>query len=87
MDELQLPGMLGPFDRWNAHAEYWHRTGWTLTLRHKHDREALNCTHVVTLEGLSSDELVEALEAFIDTGRQRFSWLAEDARCTPDCDG
>lgn len=80
----QLPSMLGPFDRFNVHATYWHRIGWTLELRHKHDREAYNCTHVVRLEGLSHEELVTAIETFIETGRERFSWVAEDCRCRPD---
>lgn len=85
MPLTQLPGMLGPFDRVNIHAEYWFRTGWVLTLRHKHDREAYNCVHVIRLEGLSHQEMGTAIEAFLDTGRGRFTWLSEEVRCASDC--
>lgn len=83
MLDIPLPGMLGPFDRLNVHAEYWHRSGWQVTLRHKHDREPYNCTHVVTLEGLSLEELVQAVEDFLTTGADRFDWDAEGDRCSP----
>lgn len=83
MDDIPLPGMLGAFDRLNVHAEYWWRSGWTVTLRHKHSPEALNCTNVITLEGLSTDELVQAVEDFIQTGRGTFDWDSESSRCCP----
>lgn len=83
MNQPQLQGMLGSFDRFNVHAEYWPRLGWTLTLRHKHGGNALNCTHVITLESLTTDELLQAVEDFIVTGREPFGWHSESASCVP----
>jgi hypothetical protein len=84
MPPAQLPAMLGNFDRFNIHAEYWWRSGWTLTLRHRHGGDAVNCTHVVVLEGLSSDEVLQAVEDWITTGRERFTWDSESGSCRPD---
>lgn len=83
MDDPQLPGMLGPFGRFNIHAEYWWRSGWVLELRHRHDGEALNCPHVVKLEGLTSGELLQYVEDYIETGMGRFDWEADEDRCCP----
>lgn len=83
MDDPQLPGMLGPFSRWNLHATYWYRIGWTLEARHRHDGEALNCPYVVRLEGLASHELAQAVEDFVSVGGSRFDWDAETHRCCP----
>lgn len=82
-NDPQLAGMLGPFDRFTVTGSYWPRRGWVVTLRHKHDREAFNCTYVVELEGLASDEVTTAVEAFLHAGCHRFSWDAEHNRCTP----
>jgi hypothetical protein len=83
MDEPQLPGMLGSFNRFAVTGSYWWSSGWTLELRHRHDGDAYNCTNVVRLEGLSSEEAVQAMDDFFSTGQERFTWDSEADRCRP----